>query len=469
MEETTLLGDLAADLKRVRRRGWKVRRHRSEWRLTPPSGKPTVVQLAVNASWSQAERTISGLDPTASDAVQIIAELIGADSPDRHGTWRTAVYVVEATTALRDDGASTTRHDQLALLRWVRWRLLSEPFRDADDHLRRFAEQAFPDGRRELWARAVEARERWASTLLTQDDWPSLADAPFELEDEADLIVFHDRRLRHILELSSVVTSPADPASRDRRGRDPFITWFVREFYGRRYQVRRMWQTLPRRRTKRLVMWSGLVAVAAASFVGFARPNLQAAAFGTLVGATVLFSVGLLYEMLRREGDQRATFPFLLRYPASCAIGAAAVVAARGVWIPRLAAGATMPADCPAPPPIEPWRTGVLIGGLALVGLFYLMVEVRFHGVSHKGAIRRALGVWAIGAGWAAVIAGFVISLLGPLLIECFPEVLTGPARAASFSVISLVALDLGLVLQVLWEDRPITYPLGSLGFSDKS
>ena len=56
--------------------------------------------------------------------------------------------------------------------------------------------------------------------------------------------------------------------------------------------------------------------------------------------------------------------------------------------------------------------------------------------------------------------------VISPIFTECFPQNLFGLGRVSAFVAIALTSLDLGIFIQVLWEDRPVTYPLGALRFS---
>lgn len=156
----------------------------------------------------------------------------------------------------------------------------------------------------------------------------------------------------------------------------------------------------------------------------------------------------------------------LLRTPATAAIGAAVLLSLTPRWWIDL----------------RGWVVGValLVGSVA-----YLAVDARFHGVPRWRAFGRAAGVAGVGALHAAMVCLVVLGFVAPTVAEngqCLAgwwtahpwtirplgtdcgEVLNTASAAAPAGVLVLMAgwaFALGLVAQVLWEDRGVTAPLG--------
>jgi hypothetical protein len=183
------------------------------------------------------------------------------------------------------------------------------------------------------------------------------------------------------------------------------------------------------------------------------------------VSGAGLFSVVLL------RPDRRDSL-LLLRLPAAVGVGALVLLTLTPRW--WLATGG--------------WRVGVGLGGAALL---YLMVESRLHGAHRWAAIGRGLLLGFVGLLYSIVVCLVVFGFLVPSLGE-HGECLAGwwnyspwqqlpwPAEihdqcaddlhsdgaAAPAGILTLLvgwSLAIGLAAQVLWDDRPVTVPLGRL------
>jgi hypothetical protein len=158
----------------------------------------------------------------------------------------------------------------------------------------------------------------------------------------------------------------------------------------------------------------------------------------------------------------------LLRVPAAALVGAVVLVSLTARWW------------------LDPdaWQLGL---GLLVVSAGYLMVEARLHGSTRAAACRRGLVVTAVGTLFAFVagllVLRFVEPVVGengacllnwwrtspwqvrPLTAGCAATEGTRSAAASSGAVLLITgwSLAVGLAAQILWDDRPVTAPLGRL------
>ncbi|WP_103349710.1 hypothetical protein [Amycolatopsis sp. CA-128772] len=160
----------------------------------------------------------------------------------------------------------------------------------------------------------------------------------------------------------------------------------------------------------------------------------------------------------------------LLRLPAASAAGALVLLSFTPRWW------------------LDPdaWRVGL---GLLVVSMLYLIIETRLHGVAVWAAVRRGSVVGLIGAGYAMTLSILILGFAAPSVAEdgqcllgwwlhpaytahtyppahasaCADALNAGAAAAPAGFVLLLTgwSLAVGLAAQVLWDDRPVTAPLG--------
>ncbi len=157
----------------------------------------------------------------------------------------------------------------------------------------------------------------------------------------------------------------------------------------------------------------------------------------------------------------------LLRIPAAAAVGLVVLISLTSRWwlAPR------------------GWTVGA---GLLVIAALYLVLESRLHGAQRLWAYPRGLIIAAIGALHAFVISLAVLAFVVPvvadhggclegwwllnpwsartLIGDCARDL--GPQAAAPAGVLLLMtgwSLAVGLAAQILWDDRPVTAPLGRL------
>jgi len=134
---------------------------------------------------------------------------------------------------------------------------------------------------------------------------------------------------------------------------------------------------------------------------------------------------------------------------------------------------------------LAPWEWTVG-AGLLVIAALYLVLESRLHGARRWWAYPRRLVIAAIGALYAFMLSLVVLAFVAPSVAErgeCLAgwwsldpwsartlgpgcAELNGGHAAAPAGVPLLMtgwSLAVGLAAQILWDDRPVTAPLGRL------
>ncbi|MFN2497423.1 MAG: hypothetical protein ABR608_16215 [Pseudonocardiaceae bacterium] len=189
----------------------------------------------------------------------------------------------------------------------------------------------------------------------------------------------------------------------------------------------------------------------------------------TFVQAAAWAAVGLLMSGVAVAGyvPSRLTGLALLRVPAAAAVGLVVLMSLTPRWW------------------LAPW--GWTVGaGLLLLTALYLVLELRLHGAARRVAYSRGLGLATIAAGHAFVLSLLVLTFVAPVMAErgeCLAgwwsanpwaartlegscAALNGGHAEAPAGVLVLMtgwSLAVGLAAQILWDDRPVTAPLGRL------
>jgi hypothetical protein len=447
---------------------------RSKWHLK------TIQEADRKGDWLRfSHATIS----SARKSLTLVLTILHAEDSGSMGwRWRLATRIVEISYPLvveRASGGDAESARLLPLHTWVRWRMLSEPFREVDvdtssTNLQQGATpttrlgdpngpHAFARGTFSGWhslrRKARESRSVWAETLLQFQDLPTLG--AIDTEPEGRLLVFADDNASHLIKIDDRSSGHHPPDA-------TFITWFSREFFSRRFMVSEMWKAVAskwKRLTVAAVVLTAVLSLVVAWLIApesslldidtsgdYWRIAIAIAFLLALIATVGSLVAGIIWT---RDGERYA-YPFLLRFGAVAMLGSAAVVTMRAGWIQNL----SNPGDG------NRWRPWILIAGLVAAGFVYLLVEARLHGVSPSATLRRASTVWLIGLMWALAIAAIDILAIAPVFTEDYFVFSESDTRFWGFAITALASLDLGIFLQVLWEDRPVTYPLGALRFS---
>jgi hypothetical protein len=349
----------------------------------------------------------------------------------------------------------------------TRWVLLCLPFagiRPEDHGLRRVDDDL---GR--LVALAQQARSDWLAVLAAIDDYPLLAGRIGDVEDEVwQLVSVQVTQINLWPDPSAKAKSAKAESAEDRA--DPL---------GRetdRFAVTRL--LLPR------FAWRRSTAICFRSMNALPL-TLNAVAAAAVVSAMVLPVIGYCLHLTwgytaaaataatayvliawATGADRRAAWPWLLRQPASAAVGLLAVAAfGPSWWYTGGARGDTA-------------RALVAAAGLAGAALVYLCIEAAGHGVRGRRLAGRSLLVSGFG-----LVHGVLVGLIGlrfllPIFAASPPG---GPALSCWYTpgachgqalpVLVLLAiaaawsLAAGVFLQIIWDDQPVTAPLAHVSW----
>jgi hypothetical protein len=92
--------------------------------------------------------------------------------------------------------------------------------------------------------------------------------------------------------------------------------------------------------------------------------------------------------------------------------------------------------------------------------------------VPRRRLIARSAAVAALGYVHAIGVAGLVLAFVVPAVKPSLADklaALAGPATAARLLLCAAVGLAAAVFLQVLWDDRPVTYPLSHLPWTGRA
>lgn len=139
-----------------------------------------------------------------------------------------------------------------------------------------------------------------------------------------------------------------------------------------------------------------------------------------------------------------------LRLPATTAIGLSGLLTFGSSWLQR-----PRPASWLAVPAL-----------LAAAVFGYLLVELRGAGVTERAAVvRRSVLVLTMGVGYAIGVTVMLYATVGRYLNGYAGGLGAGGIdRLANLLMAAISSLALGIFLQILWEDRPVTYPVAGIG-----
>lgn len=392
----------------------------------------------------------------------------GLEEIDR---WSTLVDMYEAWSRSVADRSLNVieeggHHIGAAFLTRARWLLLSLPFRIGwDGRIPELDLERIDDGSGRILTLAAQARDEWLAVLGQIDDYPRLKQ-DIDVEDEARAIASLEITRRRLAEANPGLNLQAAP------GPDTADAEIMRYAVSRlllpRFAVSRVWRVVygsagwPIRRATDL---AALLCVAALALllVGLADP-----ASGLLPFAPFLAVAWYGLLALTAAIHPPAAWPWLMRQPASAAVGMLGLAVTPPDWWHD--DGHALHAAA--------WAA-VLLGA---AGLGYLYLEASSHDVR---GLRRAWRPPAIAA--FGYLHAVMVSVIG--LRFLLPEFAQRPARPPSLScwwhaagcgpaalppwLLVLVAASwsfaAGVFLQIIWDDQPVTAPLAHVSWRRES
>ena len=376
--------------------------------------------LSMLASWDIPEEVWNNDDETAAGLARIgalnawsVAQLepvaAGACAHDP-AQWASVARATEAACMQ----AGMTASSRLVRLRFL---LLSEPVQPEAVVSTSAAQATFGSGWRD---RHEEAAAQWAIRLTNFEDDPWMsAWSPERLENEVELLLGG---------------APTHPAWAGGDWTNRIVGKLVLPRYALATACRHSWRTRQAQVMVAAMIACGLVA---GCFLAFGHPARAGGAFALMylaaVAGAVVAGVGVLY-------------PICLRMPAAGVIAQLALFTSSS-WFDHLGG--------------RPW----LLMALAASSFGYLAIEARAHTRSGKTALIRAAGAWTLGVAHGIAVGVIALVVAGPVFIArfVFPTGFRSWAPLVGFN--ALAGLAAGVFLQILWEDRPITSPLGRISW----
>ncbi|HEX2419111.1 MAG TPA: hypothetical protein VHJ83_13485, partial [Micromonosporaceae bacterium] len=371
--------------------------------------------------------------------------------------WATLVELYEAWWRLACDGrlpsAGTVAHRiATGCLARTRWGLLAVPFvaepAARPDNWERVTETAGQPAARWLAYLARQARSDWLGILDQIEDLPLLA-SQVDAEREATELT----RIRlDPNRLADTSTGPLDP--------DDVEVWrhCVRHHLLPRFAVAAAWRV-----TGQLTRAQGWLRWLPVGLFTTAVALLILALFGWPYGvapAATVTGLGYAAIAVAATRERALSWPWLLRQPASAAIGLLALTTLNPDWWQT--------------PPDTRWsdtRNAVVASVVLTLGATgYLLLEATNHGVRGPALATRVATVAGIGLTHAALVSAVALTWVVPALAEDGTAVsawATGSCDVLPGWLVLTVATTwsfaAGVVTQILWDDQPLTAPLAHL------
>lgn len=333
-------------------------------------------------------------------------------------------------------------------------------------------------------------RDVWAERILNNEDNPLLsirADGSW-IEREAHLLVFNDagvggifaskkkpfvpwlaRSARIIWKTGTDLSvrspnllfidtnHPADEL-RIRRSlveQRQFIERIIREFFLRRIMIAEAWVVL---KDKNSTVWCrGILYLCSLVllFVGFSPLVIEQRVFARYLAAPALLGLlyppvafyliafGLLFWLILTQGI-RYSYPYCLRLLGSSFLGVFALATLGSSWrsAPNL------------------WLAAI---PLTIASFAFLALQAKSHGASGGASVLRSLQVVCVGWCHSVGVTACALAFGFPGFYSKSFQHLSNVKASQVIILGAAIALSLGVFLQVLWEDRPATFPLGRL------
>ena len=390
--------------------------------------------------------------------------------------WSTLVELYEAWSEAVSAGSlgfldERSRQIGGAYLARTRWLLLSLPFRSGwDNRIPPLDLSRINDGSGRILTLARQARGNWLEVLGQIDDYPQLKQdiaVETDAQDMAFLRITRERLKNANKDLNVPPRSRGDDTDRDLVGAE-VDRYVVGRLLLPRFALGRVWRVV-----YGITDWKaravGIFGAAAAGLsafialiVGLADQHsgvLSWAAFVAIAWYLVIAVAGTIWPS--------TAWPWLMRQPASAAVGLLAIAIAPPDWW----AGSG-----------RQWHTAlwaVLV--LAGVGTGYLYFEAASQDVRGWSRAWRPLLVAVFGYLHAIMVAVIGLRLLlpefaprttsGPQLSCWWQAPGCGPDALPSWLIVLAAAswsFAAAVFLQIIWDDQPVTAPLAHASWHRK-
>lgn len=383
-----------------------------------------------------------------------VLEHFAARSKGTH-TWATIVELYEALWLLVNDGSLpwlSARDGQTAAayLARTRWTLYALAYCQRPEILPSLERERIRRGR--LGRLARTAREEWVAVLDAIEDYPLL---------DRDIDAAADTAALVSVSLDRSTSEPGRPTPRDAE------VWrhCLRHHLLPRFHLGPVWRiawTLSKRWTRCAMSIAGVTLIAAVALlmIGVIWPSWEWFGQTCFTWGAVLAAGGYLAIAVAAAGERSASWPWLLRQPASAAIGMLALTTMNPHWWHD---GST------------DWKAaGLAAGGLTGAAVVYLTVEGINHGLSKETLWKRVGAVALLGVTHAFIVAGMTLRSVVPIYTEnghklkCLWDNSACEEGARPFLILTLAAgwaFAAGVFIQILWEDQASTAPLAHLGW----
>jgi hypothetical protein len=383
-----------------------------------------------------------------------------AGSLPRERNWCALADIVDAAYATCTDpiGTGWTRRETESVrahLARLRYHVVTAPFRDNPPESRDRRTWRGSDAR--VVAEARQARDDWVDVLDTRDDRLALLRS-----------IEVDRDLTELTRLP--ITLKSLDGTSDRPDAADTAAWrhAVRYHLLPRFALAAAAAAAWRLAGPRPQVWSAaalvatIFAVAAAALGCHDAAGLWGRSWFTLSALAAAATYGLV--VLAAIEEPAMSWPWLLRQPASSAIGLLVLATVSPAWWRRDYAG-------------DPQITGWASVGLVLAGAGYLFVEAANHGVRGR-ALCRPLIVTAAGLVHGLLVAELMLRFLFPVVAE-YADLAGSPVGTGGWwhettptgqlpawellAFATAWGFSAGVGGQILWDDQPVTAPLSHL------
>jgi hypothetical protein len=383
------------------------------------------------------------------------------------GTWSTIVELYEVLFRLASAGTvgQVGAHDQrtgIPYLARARWLMLSLPFDPRTRGLITRADLNRGGGIDQICSDARRARHAWLAELGRIDDSPPLGRG---VDPIAEAMTLAQVTVNTGSAAERITGSPPinKPDSTDRSVYRACIDDHLLPRFAWCAASRIAWRLMPL--PARVTGTAGAVVFAVGVLISFAVP--WTIIVDRTTQASLAAALGYLLITVSAALDPVASRPWLLRQPASAAIGILALAALTPSWWTQ------NPTDSNRP-------TLEAAVGLTAVSVGYLLVEARNHDAGHGWRFTGRVGIVTL-LGLAHAFAASLIALrwLVPVVADVpdnGPEFTTwwtgGDPRIVQPWLLLMFAtawsFASGVFAQILWDDQPVTAPLAHVRWRGK-